>query len=59
VHKGQPNRCAWYKPPGGPILLRKNNQMVFELQVLAALGFAVNAQVALIGRVAPGYTDIV
>jgi hypothetical protein len=59
VQKGQPNRCVWFKPPGGPILLRKNNQMVFEFQVNAGLGFALNAQVAIIGRVAPGYTDIV
>jgi hypothetical protein len=58
VHKGIPNRAVWYKPPGGPILLRKNQQVVFEL-ANAGAGFALNGQVALIGRVAPGITDVV
>jgi hypothetical protein len=57
VSQGQPNRVSWYKPPGGPILLRKNQQMVFELLNNGA-GFNLNIQVALIGRVAPGYASI-
>lgn len=54
--RGQPQRIAWFKPPGGPILLRRNQQVVFQLQNNAVV--ATQAQVALIGRVAPSYKDI-
>lgn len=57
-HACQPYRVAWYAPVGGPILLRKGQQMVFEVFNNGA-GFNLNVQVALIGRTAPGYTSVV
>lgn len=58
IHRGQPSRTSWYQPTGGPILLRRNNQMVFEI-TNAGAGFALNVQVCLIGRVAPGISQVV
>lgn len=57
VHKGQPNRAAWYAPAGGPLLLRRNQRVQLELFNNGS-GVNMLAQVAVIGRTAPGYPSV-
>jgi len=45
-----------FKPSGGPVLLRKGQQMVVEM--LQNTGANVNLQVCLFGRCAPGYRAV-
>lgn len=57
IQRGQPQRIAWFQPPGGPILLRRNQQPVFQF-TNGNGAIALNVQTALVGRVAPSYKDI-
>lgn len=56
VHMGLPMRGAWYKPPGGPILMKAGQAMTFDCQNTLARNTQV--QIALIGRTAPGYGSL-
>lgn len=57
IHQGIAQRGAFYKPPGGPILVKAGQSMVFQLENVNA-NEAMLAQIALIGRTAPGYGSL-
>ena len=56
VHMGPAMRAAWYKPAGGPILLKAGQAITFDCQ--NTLARATQVQIALIGRTAPGHGSL-
>lgn len=60
THMSVPHRVAYHRPPGGPILLQAGQSVAFHIWNLTNGGIAqaINVQVALIGRVAPGIGSI-
>ena len=61
IHQGIAHRGAFYKPPGGPILLKAGQSMIVTVQnTIPAVGIAqtVRAQIGLVGRTAPGYGSL-
>lgn len=59
VHQGPPQRSIWYKPPGGPILMKAGQSMIFQLRNEGTVPSQnMRAQIGLIGRVAPGYGSL-
>jgi hypothetical protein len=57
IHQGIARRSVFYKPPGGPILMKAGQSMVFQLENQVATRIVL-VQIGLIGRVAPGYGSL-
>jgi hypothetical protein len=53
LHQSVPGRWVTYKPTGGPMLMKAGQSFVARVRNTSAQN-QTNAQIALIGRTAPG-----